>query len=152
MVKHIKEEVEQIDELKKSTLANYVAKAHMDQMKRAYSGGQKVGMANAHRSASDEAPLTQKDAKKIIGKKNVRKDVTRSAGIQRALTQLAKEEVEQVDEASYSAKAARAGKDIGKKGKNFEKIASEAGKRYGSAEAGKRVAGAVLAKLRQKSK
>ena len=49
---------------------------------------------------------------------------------------------------SYSAKAARAGKDIGKPGKNFSKIASSAAKRYGSKEAGERVAGAVLAKLR----
>lgn len=49
---------------------------------------------------------------------------------------------------SYSAKKARAGKDIGKKGKNFAKIAASAGKRYGSAAAGKRVAGAVLAHIR----
>jgi hypothetical protein len=58
------------------------------------------------------------------------------------------EEVEQVDEASYSAKAARAGKDIGKPGKMFAKIAAGAAKRYGSEESGKRVAGAVLKKLR----
>jgi hypothetical protein len=51
---------------------------------------------------------------------------------------------------SYSAKAARAGKDIGKKGKNFSKIADSAAKKYGSEEAGKRVAGAVLSKLRAK--
>ena len=49
---------------------------------------------------------------------------------------------------SYSAKAARAGKDIGKPGKNFSKIAASAGKRYGSKEAGERVAGAILGKLR----
>ena len=52
--------------------------------------------------------------------------------------------------ASYSAKKARAGKDIGKKGKNFSKIAAKAAKKYGSAAAGKRVAGAVLAKLRRR--
>lgn len=51
---------------------------------------------------------------------------------------------------SYSAKAASAGKDIGKPGKNFSKIAEKAGAEYGSAAAGKRVAGAVLAKLRKK--
>ena len=51
---------------------------------------------------------------------------------------------------SYSAKAASAGKDIGKPGKNFAKIAASAGKRYGSAAAGLRVAGAVLARLRGK--
>ena len=53
---------------------------------------------------------------------------------------------------SYSAKAARKGKDIGKPGKNFSKIASTAGKKYGSKAAGKRVAGAILAKQRAKSK
>ena len=56
-----------------------------------------------------------------------------------------------VAEASYSAKAARAGKDIGKPGKNFEKIAKSAGERYGSKAAGERVAGAVLNKLRGKN-
>ena len=53
-----------------------------------------------------------------------------------------------VAEASYSAKAARAGKDIGKPCKNFEKIAKGAAERYGSKAAGERVAGAVLNKLR----
>jgi hypothetical protein len=58
-----------------------------------------------------------------------------------------------MDEAAtgnYSAKKARAGKDIGKPGKQFDKIAKDAAKRYGSDESGKRVAGAVLAKLRKK--
>ena len=49
---------------------------------------------------------------------------------------------------SYSAKAARAGKDIGKPGKNFSKIEASAAKRYGSKATGERVAGAVLANLR----
>jgi hypothetical protein len=49
----------------------------------------------------------------------------------------------------YSAKKARAGKDIGKPGKAFAKIAADAGKRYGSKAAGERVAGAVLNKLRK---
>jgi len=53
---------------------------------------------------------------------------------------------------SYSAKAARAGKDIGKPGKNFSKIATKAGKKYGSKAAGKRVAGTILAKQRAKGK
>lgn len=52
----------------------------------------------------------------------------------------------------YSAKLARKGKDLGKKGKMFSKIAASAGKKYGSKEAGKRVAGAILKKLRAKSK
>jgi hypothetical protein len=51
-----------------------------------------------------------------------------------------------------SAKAGRAGADLGKPGKNFSKIASKAAKEYGSAEAGKKVAGAVLAKMRARKK
>ena len=50
----------------------------------------------------------------------------------------------------YSAKKAAAGKDIGKPGKMFSKIAKSAGKEYGSKAAGERVAGAVLNKLRAK--
>jgi hypothetical protein len=53
-----------------------------------------------------------------------------------------------VAEAGYSARAGRAGKDLGKPGKNFAKIAKGAGERYGSKAAGERVAGAVLNKLR----
>tara|TARA_Y100000992_G_scaffold301640_1_gene273051 strand:- start:98 stop:1327 length:1230 start_codon:yes stop_codon:yes gene_type:complete len=56
---------------------------------------------------------------------------------------------ESVTEADYSAKKARAGKDIGKKGKNFKKISKDAAKRYGSKEAGDKVAGAILAKMRE---
>jgi len=55
-----------------------------------------------------------------------------------------------MEEADYSAKAARAGKDIGKPGKAFATIAAKAGKAYGSAERGEKVAGAVLKKLRAK--
>jgi hypothetical protein len=50
---------------------------------------------------------------------------------------------------NYSAKKAAAGKDIGKPGKMFSKIAKSAGKEYGSKAAGERVAGAVLNKLRK---
>ena len=50
----------------------------------------------------------------------------------------------------YSAKKAAAGKDIGKPGKAFAKIAKSAGEKYGSKERGEKVAGAVLAKLRAK--
>jgi hypothetical protein len=55
-----------------------------------------------------------------------------------------------LDEASYSATSARSGKDIGKPGKAFGTIAKDAAERYGSKEAGERVAGAVLKKLRAK--
>jgi hypothetical protein len=51
---------------------------------------------------------------------------------------------------SYSAKRAAAGKDLGKPGKTFGKIAASAAKRYGSKAAGQRVAGSILAKLRRR--
>ena len=44
------------------------------------------------------------------------------------------------------------GKDEGKPGKNFAKIAKSAGERYGSKAAGERVAGAVRAKLAKQGK
>lgn len=65
------------------------------------------------------------------------------------MTLMPGEEMAESDE-DYSAKKARAGKDIGKPGKQFAKIAKSAGQKYGSAEKGKKVAGAVLAKLRSK--
>jgi len=48
---------------------------------------------------------------------------------------------------SYSAKAASAGKDIGKPGRTSPNRLQCKLKEYGSAAAGKRVAGAVLNKL-----
>lgn len=122
-------------------------------------------------NARQKFPLDLKDLKKEeveqtdeaklnpAGKAAVR-DVTKKIGAKtlsqtKAIVALAKldpkkvkEEVEQVEEASYSAKAARAGKDIGKPGKMFAKIAADAAKRYGSEERGAKVAGAVLKKLR----
>jgi hypothetical protein len=50
-----------------------------------------------------------------------------------------------VDEARF-----KKGTDIGKKGKGFEKIAKKAAKQYGSEEAGKKVAGAILKKVVKK--
>jgi hypothetical protein len=50
-----------------------------------------------------------------------------------------------LDEARF-----KKGTDIGKPGKGFEKIAKVAGKEYGSKEAGKRVAGAILNKVLNK--
>jgi len=49
-------------------------------------------------------------------------------------------------ERSGLAKQARAGKDIGKPGKMFKKVAGDAAKRYGSKEAGERVAAAAMFK------
>lgn len=54
--------------------------------------------------------------------------------------------------ASQAAKAARKGTDMGKPGKNFDKIATKAGAKYGSKEAGERVAGAIFQKQRKAGK
>jgi hypothetical protein len=69
---------------------------------------------------------------------------------QQELTESAQPAVAEGSTGDYSAKKAVAGKDIGKPGKMFSKIAASAGKRYGSKERGEKVAGAVLAKLRAK--
>lgn len=61
----------------------------------------------------------------------------------------AAKEIEEGNVTDYSAKRARAGQDIGKPGKNFSKIAQQAGEKYGSKQRGEKVAGAVLAKLRK---
>ena len=47
-------------------------------------------------------------------------------------------------EKSAVSKKAHAGKDIGKKGKGFEKVAKAAEKQYGSKEAGQKVAAAAM--------
>jgi hypothetical protein len=69
----------------------------------------------------------------------------------KTLTESAQPAVAEGSTGDYSAKKARAGKDIGKPGKQFAQIAKSAGERYGSKERGEKVAGAVLAKLRGKN-
>lgn len=53
---------------------------------------------------------------------------------------------------SKAAKEARSGKDMGKKGKNFDKIAEKAEKEYGSEASAKKVAGAIFQRMRRKGK
>jgi hypothetical protein len=93
------------------------------------------------------------DLNKRMAELAKRQDATQTAEQAKATapkSQLA--EAVSVAEAGYSAKAASAGKDLGKPGKNFAKIAKSAGKAYGSKAAGERVAGAVLNKLRHPTK
>jgi hypothetical protein len=56
------------------------------------------------------------------------------------------------EQRSAIAKKAIKGKDMGKPGKGFEKIAEKAAKKYGSKEAGKKVAGAMFWKTMTKKK
>lgn len=60
--------------------------------------------------------------------------------------------IKEIFSKSKVAKMARHGKDLGKKGKNFNKIASKAGKQYGSKEAGAKVAGSILQRMRASGK
>jgi hypothetical protein len=80
------------------------------------------------------------------GEKKAAKDVKRGSYADRAAMLRSAEKDGRLKEADYSAKKAAAGKDIGKPGKNFAKIEKSAG----GGEKGKKIAGAVLAKLRAK--
>lgn len=55
-------------------------------------------------------------------------------------------------ERSSLAKRAAAGKDIGKAGKMFSRVTESAAAKYGSEEAGKRVAAAAMIKARAAKK
>jgi len=92
--KNIKEEIEQIDELSKNTLGSYVGKAYKDQGKRMGSAGALIG---AHAVKTGKAP-TNKQIQKMVGKDEVRKDKNRDAGVERAISRLSKEEIEQFDD------------------------------------------------------
>lgn len=80
---------------------------------------------------------------------DVDKDGNEKESFKKAVADKEKEIEESTSD--YSAKKARAGKDIGKPGKQFAKIAADAAERYGSKERGEKVAGAVLKKLRSKT-
>jgi len=61
-------------------------------------------------------------------------------------------DIKEVLTKSQAAKKAHKGKDMGKKGKNFDKIAEKAGKEYHSEEAGKKEAGAIFQRMRKAGK
>jgi hypothetical protein len=65
-------------------------------------------------------------------------------------TETGKKVMPSAEERSKLAKRARAGEDIGKKGKGFEAVAAKAAKQYGSKEAGERVAAAAMFKAQAK--
>jgi hypothetical protein len=90
------ESVEQIDELKKSTLASYVKKASHDVAAR---GAATRQFANDSRAASKNQEYDV--AKKSMDKadKTFAKGYSRRMGMAKAVDRLAKEEVEQLDEA-----------------------------------------------------
>ena len=76
----------------------------------------------------------------MLNEEIVQEDYTKEAD--EIIAEMTEEDLaESLEEAKmdYSAKKARAGKDIGKPGKMFGKIAASAAKRYGSEERGKKV-------------
>ena len=82
--KHVKEDVEQIDELKKSTLGSYIQKASADASYHANIAGFEAGKKQPKYNTSDDTPTEKKRAK----------------GIATAVKKLTKEDVEQIDELS----------------------------------------------------
>jgi hypothetical protein len=100
-----------------------------------------------------ENPFAKKDSKVDEELKGGQKklDVDHDGDIEADdLADLRAKKDKKVDEATgdYSAKKGAAGKDLGKPGKNFAKIAKKA--EAGGAKSGEAVAGAVLKKLRAK--
>ena len=142
-----KEEVEQIDEISSGLATSYLNKRepqHKPNMNTPETSNRDAQVAKGIRGAVSRMHGYGPDKaaeNKVTGRMAYRKSVG-------ATHTFNKEEVE-LDEASYSAKAARAGEDIGKPGKMFDVIAKKAGERYGSIERGKKVAGELLAKLRK---
>jgi predicted RNA binding protein YcfA (HicA-like mRNA interferase family) len=96
----MEEEVEQLDELSKSTLGNYTRAAALDLTKRSFSVGQKSGKSNW----SDNPEHRKYDMTKDQDQK---KTVKRVSGITKASIRLAKEEVEQLDEMPESSMKTR---------------------------------------------
>lgn len=111
-----KEEVEQIDELKKSTLASYVKKASHDV---AAKGAATRQFANDSETARKGEDYPEARKKMQMADKTFAKSWKRREGMAKAVDRLAKEEVEQIDElskttlGSYVKKAAF---DLGQKG------------------------------------
>lgn len=107
---------------------------------------------NERATMADESALQAYLGKKKYGEAGMKalQKAGREHASEKTMDQI-RDKHDKMDEGStgdYSAKKARAGKDIGKPGKAFAQIAKSAGERYGSKERGEKVAGAVLAKLR----
>jgi hypothetical protein len=95
----IKEEVEQIDELKKSTLASYVKKASHDV---AAKGATTRQFANDSEAARKGENYPEARKKMQMADKTFAKSWKRREGMAKAVDKLAKEEVEKLDELSVN--------------------------------------------------
>lgn len=125
--------------LPEETIEEAVSRKHFQQV---------ADLIKGHESQEKRNELASHHAG-IFAKQNPRFD---HAKFHKAAGSTAHEEPKKMEEAVYSAKAGRAGKNLGKKGPGtgFASLAKKAAKEYGSEESGKRVAGAILKKIRAK--
>jgi hypothetical protein len=142
----------------------YAARHGQGQVYKPTHPGNKTGMTKAHaydinragpkgtlpkESTGDKFDPLKHVKNPTQGEKTAAKDVKRGSYADRAAMLKSAEadgRLKKESTGDYSAKKAAAGKDIGKPGKNFAKIEKSAG----GGEKGKKIAGAVLAKLRAK--
>ena len=89
--KEVKEESEQIDELSKKTLGNYITRNADDQAR--------IGFIN---SAAHHDKTTDNKTKNKILDRNERQGINRDIGLTRAVNKLTKEEIDQVEERSLT--------------------------------------------------
>jgi hypothetical protein len=118
-----KEEVEQIDELKKSTMGSYVKKASKDLHNTSFDHGE-----DEHRQYGEpDGPFGDPDAEETM-KKRERDIENRQKGINRAATKLSKEEVEELDEVSLKTATSAYVKRMGDDGPNEKSSIAKATK------------------------
>jgi len=114
----VKEEAKELDEISKKTLGSYISKASVDMANRTADGVQKRALAGADYAHSISRGMSVKQADANLkknyddAKPDTKRAVKRMHGIDRAVSRLTKEEVEEIDElskdtlASYAKKAA----------------------------------------------
>jgi len=113
-----KEEVEGLDEISKKTLGSYVSKASVDMANRTADGVQKRALAGADYAHNISRGMSVKQADANLkkdydaAKPDTKKAVKRMHGIDRAVSRLTKEEVEELDELSKSTLASYAKKAV----------------------------------------
>jgi hypothetical protein len=134
---HIEEEVEQIDELKKSTLGSYVKKASDDAMVSRKLGSDFANKAKRVRGDSAKGANTR-----LAAKFNAMA-IKRRAGVNKAVDRLTKEEVDQVEENAFDWKKPRPPESKGgsgvKQGRAYGGAAQKSKPEHDEPEAKKKV-------------
>jgi hypothetical protein len=100
----LKEEVEELDEISKKTLGSYISKAAVDMTHKTSDATQKRTMAGANYAHNISRGMDTKTAGKRLqadyddAKPDTKKAVKRMYGIDKAVSRMTKEEVEELDE------------------------------------------------------